>query len=76
MHPKDDPPMDVVYDPGKRATILRDRGLDVARAGTIFDGFHLTRHDDKHSGAEQRFHSVGLLGDEVVVVTWTASDGS
>ncbi|HEX4694505.1 BrnT family toxin [Sphingomonas sp.] len=63
--------MDVDYDPAKRSLILADRGLDLADAGKLFDGFHLTRRDDKHSETEERFHSIGMIGDEVVIVTWT-----
>ena len=63
--------MDVDYDPAKRSTILADRCLDLADARKLFDGFHLTRRDDKHSEAEERFHSIGMIGDDVVIVTWT-----
>ena len=63
--------MDVEYDEAKRHLVLRRRGLDIARAGEVFDGFHLTRRDPKHSADEERFHSIGSLGDEVVIVTWT-----
>lgn len=63
--------MDVDYDPAKRSLILADRGLDLADAGKLFDGFHLTRRDDKHSETEERFHSIGMIGDDVVIVTWT-----
>lgn len=63
--------MDIAYDPAKRSQTLASRGLDLADAGTLFDGFHLTRRDDKHSETEERFHSIGMIGDDVVIVTWT-----
>lgn len=64
--------MEILYDEAKRARILEERGLDMAQAGKLFDSFHLTRRDDKHStDREERFHSVGVLGDEIVLVTWT-----
>ena len=65
--------MDIDYDDAKRSRILEDRGLDIARAGEVFGGFHLTKRDDKHSSSsEERFNSIGILDDEVVIVTWTA----
>lgn len=64
--------MEIEFDEAKRARILEERGLDMARAGELFAGFHLTRRDEKHStDAEERFNSVGTLGDEIVLVTWT-----
>jgi uncharacterized DUF497 family protein len=63
--------MGIEYDPDKRSAILDDRGLDLADAGELFDKFHLTRRDDKHSDVEERWVSVGQLGDDVVIVVWT-----
>lgn len=42
----------------------------------MFDGFHLSRRDDKHSEIEERFVSVGVLGEDVVLVVWTPRPGS
>jgi len=65
--------MDIEYHEAKRVLVLEDRGLDIARAGKVFEGFHLTRRDDKHSSDdEERYNSVGLLDEEVVIVTWTS----
>jgi uncharacterized DUF497 family protein len=63
--------MRIIYDPAKRDAILQERGLDFAQAGQVFDGFHLTRSDDKHSESEDRFVSVGMLDEDVVIVVWT-----
>lgn len=63
--------MEIEYDPAKREQVLTERGLDMARCGETFGGFHLTRRDDKHSDEEDRFISVGTLDDEVVIVIWT-----
>lgn len=63
--------MEIEYDGSKRDQVLAERGLDMARASEVFDGFHLTRIDDKHSDEEQRFHSIGLLDETVVILTWT-----
>ena len=43
----------------------------MAAAGEIFEGFHLTRFDEKHSEDEDRYTTIGLLGSSVVIVTWT-----
>jgi uncharacterized DUF497 family protein len=63
--------MEIEFDPAKRDQVLAERGLDMARAGEIFEGFFLTRRDGKHSTDEERFISVGLLDDDVVIVPWT-----
>ncbi len=39
--------MEIDYDPAKRATTLDERGLDMAHAGEVFDGPHLTFEDDR-----------------------------
>lgn len=66
--------MRVAYDEAKRRLVLEERGLDLADADSLFDGFHLTRRDDKHSDVEERFVSVGELQGLVVIVVWTLRD--
>lgn len=63
--------MDIEFDPAKREQVLAERGLDMARCGEAFDGFHLTRRDDKHSDDEERFTSLAALDSEVVIIVWT-----
>lgn len=63
--------MEIEYDPFKRDQVLAERGLDLARCGETFDGFHLTRRDDKHSDEEDRYISVGKLDAGVVIIVWT-----
>ena len=63
--------MEIEFDPAKRDQVLAERGLDMARSGEVFDGFYLTRRDDRHSTDEERFISIGLLDDNVVIVPWT-----
>ncbi|MFM5908558.1 MAG: BrnT family toxin [Novosphingobium sp.] len=43
----------------------------MARAAETFLSFHLTRRDDRHSDDEDRFHSIGMLGSDVVIIPWT-----
>jgi uncharacterized protein len=66
--------MGIIYDPAKREAVLRERGLDIADAGEIFEAFHLTRADEKHSRTEDRLTSVGMMGDQLVIVVWTWRD--
>lgn len=64
------------YDESKRARVLQDRGLDLADAAQVFEGFYLSRADPKHSRDEQRTITVGMMRDEVVVlVVWTPRPG-
>ena len=63
--------MEIEFDPAKRDAVLAARGLDMARCGDAFDGFHLTKFDDQHSKQEQRFRSLALLDDTVVIIAWT-----
>jgi uncharacterized protein len=63
--------MEIEFDPAKRDVVLAARGLDMARCGEAFDGFYLTRRDDRHSNLEQRFHSLAMLDDAVVIIAWT-----
>ncbi|MFM5954359.1 MAG: BrnT family toxin [Novosphingobium sp.] len=66
--------MEIEYDPAKRDQVLAERGLDMARCGEAFDGFYLTRRDDKHSDDEERYTSLGTLDSEVVIIVWTPRD--
>jgi uncharacterized DUF497 family protein len=68
--------MRITFDPNKRDAILDSRALDIADAGRVFDGFHLTRRDDAHSEDEERFVSVGQLHEEIVILIWTEREDS
>lgn len=63
--------MDVEFDPAKRARTLRERGLDLARAGAIFEGFTLTFEDDREDYGEERYVTFGCMGRQVVACVWT-----
>lgn len=63
------------YDPSKRQKVLEERGLDLADAPKVFEGFYLSRADDKHSDVEDRVNTLGMLDDELVLVVWTPRDG-
>lgn len=59
------------FDALKRATTLELRGLDMARAGEVFDGPTLTVEDDRRNYGETRYITVGFLDDAMVVLVWT-----
>ena len=61
----------VEYDPVKRALTLKARGLDMARAGEVFDGATLTVQDDRRDYGEDRYITIGFLDGAMVVLVWT-----
>ena len=63
--------MKIDYDPAKRETTLVTRRLDMADAGEIFEGPHLTMEDDRRDYGETRNLTVGFLEDRMVIVAWT-----
>ena len=63
--------MQIEFDAVTRAATLKARGLDMARAGEVFAGATLTVEDDRRDYGEDRFITVGFLGDSMVVVVWT-----
>ena len=63
--------MKIEFDPAKREWTLRERGLDLATAGKIFDDFRLTHADEREDYGEVRFVTLGVLDGETVVCVWT-----
>lgn len=61
----------IEYDPLKREWTLRERHLDFAKAGSIFERFALTMEDEREDYGEVRFLTYGVLDDEVVACVWT-----
>jgi uncharacterized protein len=68
--------MKITYDPVKRDATLYHRGLDMAQAGEVFAGSHITVQDIRFDYNEARFVTVGRLGDRMVVLAWTRRTGS
>ncbi len=62
----------ISYDPEKRERTMQERGLDLARAIELFAGHHYSAEDLRKDYDEQRWISVGLLDDRMVVVVWTS----
>ena len=63
--------MKVEFDAAKRAWTLKERGLDMARAGELFDGATLTIEDDRMDYGETRYITIGFLDERMVVLVWT-----
>ncbi len=63
--------MKITFDEVKRAWTLRERGLDFAGAGAIFDGPEFTQLDDRYDYPEPRYQTYGLLGERLVMIAWT-----
>ncbi|WP_406698451.1 BrnT family toxin [Sphingomonas qomolangmaensis] len=53
--------MEISFDPGKRDATLRERGLDFADAGSVFDGRVKTLVDDRVDYGETRYVSYGWI---------------
>jgi uncharacterized protein len=58
----------------KRQITLKKRGLDFAHAEQVFMGPTFTFEDDRADYGEQRWVSLGLLREKVVVIVHTESE--
>ncbi len=63
--------MKIAWDHTKRRTNLRKRGFDFADAEAVFGGITLTMEDPRFDYGEQRFITLGMLRDVVVVIAHT-----
>jgi uncharacterized DUF497 family protein len=63
--------VDISFDPAKRAATLKERTLDFADAGQVFENDVATRPDDRFDYGEDRFITAGYLNGRMVVVVWT-----
>lgn len=58
-------------DPGKRALLLRTRGIDLIRLGdAIFDPRRFDRPDERHAYGEERRIATGLVGARLFTVVY------
>ncbi len=62
--------MDFEWDEKKRATNLREHGLDLMDATRLFDGRPIYSYPSPRHG-EERFVTVGLLVGKFFAVVWT-----
>ena len=63
--------MAISYDPTKRTETLEERGLDFADAEKVFASLLIENLDDRFDYGEERFVTVGFLGERMVVLVWT-----
>ena len=68
-------PIQIEFDDDKRDATLALRGLDFADAPLVFGGRHFTAEDLRDGYAEQRFITIGMLRERMVVVVWTPRGG-
>ena len=61
----------IEFDEGKRASTLRNHGLDMARAPDVLAGPTLTVADNRRNYGETRYITIGLLDEKMVVLVWT-----
>lgn len=61
----------ITYDPAKRETTLRERGLDFEDAAEVFAGRVITRLDTRQDYGEDRYQTYGYLRGRMVAVVWT-----
>ena len=59
------------WDPEKRGTNYRERGLDLAFASLIFEGPTLEREDTRRDYGERRIIAIGLARDLELTVCYT-----
>ncbi len=58
----------------KQQANLNKHGLDFAEAEKVFAGQTFTFEDNRKDYGEQRWVTIGLLGDKVVVIVHTESE--
>lgn len=63
--------MKIDWDEAKRQANLRKHGLDFSDAEEVFSAITYTIEDRRFSYGEQRFVTMGLLHDMVVVIAHT-----
>ncbi|MFQ5796910.1 MAG: BrnT family toxin [Candidatus Bipolaricaulia bacterium] len=63
--------MRFIWHEPKRQANLKKHGMDFADAERIFSGPTLTFEDDREDYGEQRWVTLGLLGEKVVVTVHT-----
>ena len=66
--------MEFTWSETKRATNIKDHGLDFIDAQSVFEGMTYTFEDDRFSYGEQRFVTLGLLAGITVSVVHTENE--
>ncbi len=61
------------HEPKRQVTLIK-RGLDFAQAEHVFSGSVFTFEDDRKDYGEQRWVTLGLLREKVVVIVHTETE--
>jgi len=64
------------WNDAKRRENLVKHGIDFVDVPTVFDGYTLSVDDDRFPYGEQRFITIGLLRDFVVLIAHTEREGN
>ncbi|MAU23130.1 MAG: hypothetical protein CMH13_21770 [Martelella sp.] len=67
--------MEFEWDESKRLRVIDERGIDLLHAALIFEGWVLTRIDDRQDYGETREISLGMVDGECFVVVHTERRG-
>jgi uncharacterized DUF497 family protein len=68
--------MEFLWDEDKSRTNLRKHGFDFRDASGVFEGDTITVLDDREEYGEERYITLGLLRDIVVVIVHTEDAGT
>jgi uncharacterized protein len=66
--------MQFTWSERKRASNIKDEGLDFVDAPSVFDGFTFTYEDSRFAYGEQRFETLGPLAGVPVSIVHTETD--
>lgn len=66
--------MEISFDPAKRDVTLRERGVDFAKAGVLFEDPSYTVADDRFDYPEPRFLTFGMLDNRLAMAAWTPTE--
>jgi uncharacterized protein len=66
--------MEFSWSDSKRATNIKQHGIDFLDAPAVFDGTTFTYEDDRFFYGEQRFVTLGLLAGVVVSIVHTENN--
>lgn len=53
---------------------MRERGLDFADAGQVFESLYFTEPDVRYDYPEPRFQTFGMMKGRLVMFAWTPID--
>ena len=62
------------WDEAKRRFNIRKHGIDFLDVAKVFDGDILTIEDDRYEYGENRFITLGIIRDHVIVIAHTETE--